>query len=79
MSFLPPEHMILKCDLQNQESLLPPVQPTATCTRYGIAEQRPEGRGLHQQLEITCLHDSLATAVLMGVPEVDGRNSFCTR
>lgn len=28
---------------------------------------------MHQQLEIMCSHDSLATAILMGIPEVDGR------
>lgn len=42
-------------------------------TLYGIAEERPEEGWMHQQLEITCSHDSLATAILMGVPEVDGR------
>lgn len=66
-SFLPPDHMmILKRDLQNQESLLPPVQPAATHTHYGIAEQRAEGRGLHQQLDTTCSHHSLAIQRCMG-------------
>lgn len=82
MSFLPPDHMmILKCDLLNQESLLPPVQPAATHMHYGVPEQRPEGRGLHQHLETTCSHDSLATAmpeVDGRPPEVDGKNSFFT-
>lgn len=68
--------MILKSDLQNPPSLIPPVQHATTCTNYGIVEERPEGRQLHQQLEIMCSHDSLATAMLMGTPEVDERNSF---
>lgn len=38
-----------------------------------------EGKGLDQQLEITCSHNSLATTVLIMVPEVDRRNSFFTR
>lgn len=42
-------------------------------THYATAEQRPEGKGMHQQLQVMCSYESLATAMLMRVPEVDGR------
>lgn len=73
MSFLSPESvMILKSNLQNQENLLPPVQLAATHTLWNCWREA-RGKMNASAAEVTCSHDSLAIAILMEVPEVDGR------